>query len=147
MKQICFVCTGNTCRSPFAEKLLSKYFKQDKILIKVCSAGLDIVKGEKTNEMSIKMLQNFGIKVKPKQSKKISKSLLKNCDLFITMTKEQKKYLPNVNCISFGELVGGEDIIDPYMQGEEAYRIMALQIDDYCKRLMSKINLIKGEVQ
>lgn len=141
MQKICFVCTGNTCRSPVAEKLMNYYFKKANITqIKVCSCGLNVNKGEDINPLSVLALKDYKIRVKSRKAKQLTKSTLKNCNLFITMTREQKNYFPkDVTVFSFGEMVGGEDIVDPYGGDEQDYKNMAKQIDGYCQILAQKL--------
>ena len=146
MQKICFVCTGNTCRSPVAEKLLSKYLKKANLDIKVCSYGLAVNKGDNINPNSVNVLKDYGINVRTKKAKQITKSVYKKCNLFVTMTQSQKQYFPQgVEVFSFGEMVGGIDIVDPYGQDISAYKQMAKQIDEYCKILVQKLINIKGE--
>ena len=146
MQKICFVCTGNTCRPPVAEKLLTKYLKKANLDIKVCSYGLAVNKGDNINPHSASVLKDYGINVRSKKAKQITKSAYKKCNLFITMTKNQKQYFPQcVEVFSFGEIVGGEDIVDPYGQDLFVYQQMAKQIDEYCKILVQKLINIKGE--
>ena len=146
MQNICFVCTGNTCRSPVAEKMLTKYLKKANLTeIKVTSCGLAVVKGENINPNSVTVLKNYGINVRSKKAKQLTKSMLKKCNLFITMTKSQKQsFPPNVEVFSFGEMVGGSDIVDPYGGTIDDYENMAKQIDEYCTLLVQKLKKIKG---
>lgn len=140
------MCTGNTCRSPVAEKLMSKYIKQAKLDLKVCSCGVDIVKGENISPNSTEALKAFKISAKKRLAKPLNKTLLKSNPLFITMTKHQKSYFPQgARVFSFGELVGKGDILDPYGQDQSVYNQMANQINEYCIILIEKLKNIKGE--
>lgn len=147
MQQICFVCEGNTCRSPFAEKIMNKYLKQNNITdIKCCSCGLCVDKNSNINEKVIQILKRYNINVKSRKPKQLSKSILNNCELFITMTKSQKQFVNAKNVFSFGEMVMGEDIEDPYGGTMELYLKMANQVDEYCKKLIKKIKLVKEKL-
>lgn len=147
MQNICFVCTGNTCRSPVAEKILTKYLKQAGLTcFSVSSCGLDIIKGDNINPYSIEVLKDYGIKVKSRKAKALTKPMLKKYNLFITMTQSQKQAFPkNVQVFTFGELVGKGDICDPFGMPVESYRQMAKQIDEYCKLLVQKLIDIKEQ--
>lgn len=56
--RICFVCTGNTCRSPMAAAVLNHYGNGR---YKSSSAGIVIVPDEPINEKSVEALKNAGI--------------------------------------------------------------------------------------
>ena len=142
--QICFVCEGNTCRSPFAEKLFSKMLKQNNILgIKVTSCGINSLQNSTTSPQTLNLLKSYGINFKGKKAQKLTKSKLDKTNLFITMTKTQKQYVPAKNVFSLGELVGGDDILDPYGKDYEAYVFMAKKVYEYLQILLNKIKNIK----
>lgn len=142
--QICFVCEGNTCRSPFAEKLFSKMLKQNNILgIKVTSCGINSLQNSTTSPQTLNLLKSYGINFKGKKAQKLTKSKLDKTNLFITMTKTQKQYVPAKNVFSLGELVGGDDVLDPYGKDYEAYLFMAKKVYEYLQILLNKIKNIK----
>ena len=142
--QICFVCEGNTCRSPFAEKLFSKMLKQNNILgIKITSCGINSLQNSTTSPQTLNLLKSYGINFKGKKAQKLTKSKLDKTNLFITMTKTQKQYVPAKNVFSLGELVGGDDVLDPYGKDYEAYLFMAKKVYEYLQILLNKIKNIK----
>lgn len=147
MQKICFVCTGNTCRSPVCEKILNKLFKSAHIEdFKAYSLGLCTNKNEDMSFNSKLVLNEYKIKVKSRKSKQLTKGCFSKYDLFITMTKEQKlQFPPNTNVFSFGEMVGGEDILDPYGEDISIYKKMAEQIYDYCDKLTKKYQYLKEQ--
>ena len=144
MHNICFVCDGNTCRSPFAEKVMNKYLKQNNIGdFKCYSCGLNVDKNANINDYVVQILKKYKINVKSRKPRQLTKTLTKKYDLFITMTKSQKQYIDAKNVFSFGEMVFGDDILDPYGGTMEDYTKMANIVNLYCKKLIEKIKLIK----
>ena len=142
--QICFVCEGNTCRSPFAEKLLTKYLKQNNIIgFKVVSCGINVQPNSNINPNVVQILKNYKINIKSRKAKKLTKSLINKTDLFITVTTNQKRFVPAKNVFSLGELVGGEDVFDPYNMPMQAYVEMAKLVDEYIQILIGKMLKIK----
>ena len=145
MQSICFVCEGNTCRSPFAEKIFSKYLKQAKIEgFKVSSCGICADTTQNINDSVVAILKNYKITVKSRKAKKLTKATTKKYDLFITMTRYQKSFIDASNVFSFGEMIGGEDIPDPYGQNFDVYTKVTSQIEYYCRLLVDKIIKLKG---
>lgn len=141
MRKICFVCSGNTCRSPMAEKLLKKHLKDLNISdVEVCSLGLSVIKGDKTNPKAVLALSKFGIKRTSKLAKQITVKDLKKDILFITMTQSQKQSFGNYkNVFTFGELVDGQDIPDPYGLDQNEYDNVANILNDYTNILANNL--------
>ena len=99
MRKICFVCTGNTCRSPMAEKLMKKHLQELGINdVEVTSAGISVVAGEKMCDAANNALKKFGIRKSSRKAKQ-----LRPIDL--------KKDI----------MVGDGDILDPYGFGQDVY--------------------------
>ena len=147
MQYICFVCEGNTCRSPFAEKVMNKYLKQNNISdFKCYSCGLCVDKNSNINSFVVEILKNYKINVKSRKPKQLTKTLTKKYDLFITMTKSQKQYINAKNVFSFGEMVFEGDIEDPFGGTFEDYLNMTNKVDLYCKKLIEKIKLVKEKL-
>ena len=70
--RICFVCTGNTCRSPMASAVASFYAKKTQEAGKTCrleisSAGLYAVEGDPITAQAVAALEEAGILPTPER--------------------------------------------------------------------------------
>lgn len=146
MKKIIFVCTGDTCRSPMAEELLKDKLKKANVKnVKVTSAGLMANVLDKTNDLSIWALKQLGVNARRKNAKQLTKNLVDNNTIIITMTFAQFDYVKNINnshCIA--EFWQGGEIPDPYGLGETAYLKTAQLLNVVTGEIANKI--IKGEL-
>ncbi len=93
MKKLLFVCTGNTCRSSMAEALFKQLQSRAEALgkIQVISAGTGAVKGEKASPQAIEVMNERGISLKGHRSTPLTKKLIDESDLILTMTTNHKK--------------------------------------------------------
>ena len=136
-KKIVFICTGNTCRSPMAEKLLDKALKEQKLGgFTITSAGTKAKRGDTINPKSQAVLEEGGIFVQEFKSKKIMPTMLRDAFAIVCMTESHRDYLMDMrwnvlrkagveeienNVYSFAELTG-TDVLDPYGKDMDCYR-------------------------
>ncbi len=123
--RVCFVCTGNTCRSPMAAATLNHLGKGAYF---AASAGLSAVTGDRISENAVKALENAGIKSTPENNYKehraieTSEEFLERFDKIVAISKS---HAFNLIC-SYPTLAGKitvmpTDIPDPFMYGEQVY--------------------------
>lgn len=138
VRQIVFVCTGNTCRSPMAEILLKYELRrrgeQD---VEVSSAGIKVdFSSTHIHPLSLKTLEEHGFSAENFEPKQLSDKMLKKAYRIICMTDTQRDVVSDVrwnaltekqreratqNVYSFSDVCGYE-IPDPYGKGETAYQ-------------------------
>ncbi|MBB5174086.1 low molecular weight protein arginine phosphatase [Texcoconibacillus texcoconensis] len=88
MKNILFVCTGNTCRSPMAEAILKEKLSNDKMDIR--SAGVHAMDGMPLSQGSKQVLETEGLSI-DHESRALTETLLAWADLVLTMTESHKR--------------------------------------------------------
>ena len=136
MIKICLVCTGNTCRSIMAERLLKKMIKDKKIdNIKVSSRGI-LAKGENIAQNAKLVLKECRASVANRKAVKLGK--IDKDTLYIAMTENQKAQVKSDKVISMKSLLG-EDIADPFGQSIEEYRKVAQKLILANQVLLDKI--------
>lgn len=134
---ILFVCTGNTCRSPMAERIMLDLAEENDIEINVKSAGILTVDGLEASFNSIIALEEKGIKLDGFESTLINLDLIDSSDLILTMTESHKEnilmeygYDKENKVFTLSEYIGETgDIMDPYGGSLELYRKVADELE------------------
>ena len=137
MIKICFVCTGNTCRSIMAERLMKKIVKEYKLSdLKIISRGLN-ANGEMITENAKQVLKKYHALASNRKSIKLGK--IDKETLYVTMTENQKKQILFSNkVISYKSLIG-KDVMDPFRQSIEVYLKTADELIDGIEKLINII--------
>ena len=139
--KLCFVCTGNTCRSFMAERLMKKRVKEAGIdFVQISSRGL-LATGEMSSPNACKALKALGADSKKRKSVKLKKFDLKT--LYVAMTGAIKNKVAG-RVIEMKDLCG-QEIPDPYGADYETYLACAKLIDKACQNLTEKLLKIGGE--
>lgn len=87
--KVLFVCTGNTCRSPMAERAARKLIGKGEFE----SAGIFSSGGDALSRYAEAILIENSMDAEDFLSQRVNQELLEEADLILTMTREQKEIL------------------------------------------------------
>lgn len=133
MKNVLFVCTGNTCRSPMAQGICEKIADDKGLPIKCESAGLSTVSGYPVSENAVTVCKELGIDISRYRTKNVRELDLSEYDSIITMSPRHKHALIALGANPYKIwLLGAENggISDPYGGDENTYRACRDEIYD-----------------
>lgn len=144
---ILFICTGNTCRSPMAEGMLKSVAEEKGLNLIVNSRGLFAKGGSPAADNAIASMRDIGIDISEHVSKGVSKEIIEDSDLILTMTSAHKDELIRaypekkykiflLNEYAFGTEV---DINDPYGMDVGAYYMARDEIMYALKKIYKHI--------
>ena len=148
---ILFVCTGNICRSPFAEGLFAEVVAQKGLKgLTADSAGLLALSGNLATYQAQRVAAEYGVDLGEHKAKSVSKDLVAWSDLILVMEKSHEDSLltafPEVagkvllirHFARFGSRRRG--IADPYGLEYDAYRFCFLDIEDSISGLVEYLS-------
>ena len=145
------VCTGNTCRSPMAEKLmqakLQKRFglqtKETPSPITVLSAGISAMSGGRASAEAAKTMHEVGLDLTHHRSSPLTERLANHADLILAMTSGHRQSIlsrwPQLAQKTFLVSQDGYDVSDPFGSEVEVYRACAEQIDGFLEPWVERI--------
>lgn len=141
IKNILFVCTGNTCRSPMAEFMLKDALKKKGVKgVRVASAGLCADEYGTINELAKKTLRKNGVAVRKFKSRQIDGGMVEKADMVLCMTQNHKNALPEMDKIkTLGEVTDMPDIGDPYGGCEAVYTLCYAQLKTEIEKLVETL--------
>lgn len=145
---ICYVCTGNICRSPFAEAVTMSLLKQEDIYgIEVWSCGTKDLEQYPRDSIMITVAQEMGYEMCG-ESCFMSQEKLEKADKIIAFTSHHREMVFEIinpkhqrKVVLFNEIAFGEssDVQDPCFQSWKIYRDTAAHIEEGCRNIVSSL--------
>ena len=131
MKNVLFVCTGNTCRSPMAEAWLKVLCGRDGLDWTIRSAGLDAYAGDEASLHAQEVIRSAGGDLSHHASRRFTSYLAAEADLIVAMTRSHlqriRMLVPEAaskSCLlmHFSKLHPETDVPDPFGGSADSYR-------------------------
>jgi len=155
IKNVLFLCAGNTCRSPFAE-YFSKWLKKNKYGTQLNEVNFDSAGLYHYYEVpqpgTVKYLESKGIDISDFKAKEVTRELLEKQDLVLAFEKKQhvNKLLRRFKDIKdlekkvflLREFAGEKEnleILDPFYFGEEKYTETMKTIEEAVIKTIERI--------
>jgi protein arginine phosphatase len=150
-RQVLFVCTGNTCRSPMAERMFRKMLAsrlkchaEDLVErgYSVRSAGLSAVEGAPASFEAVDLLREYGIDLGDHQGRRVDADLLLHADHILTMTQMHRatilQQFPELEDRVRTVAPDGTDVSDPIGAGLPEYRQCRDQLETYLEDFVTE---------
>lgn len=143
--KILFVCTGNTCRSSMAEGIARELAGKGDL--EFSSAGIAAFPGSPASQEALIVMKENQIDISSHQARLLTREMVETADLVLTMTqghcnnihRAMPEYNNKVFTINKYAWDKDEDILDPYGQSVEVYKLVASEIKEAIYQLIEKL--------
>jgi len=136
ISRLIFVCTGNICRSPFADFRARQLIEN----VGICSAGFHADDGGPADSMAIVISEKYGVDLKPHTTTRFSRYEITPTDLILVKDAYHMSYIrksrPDLidQTVLLGSFCKSKEfplmIGDPWSQGEISFNFCYRQIED-----------------
>ena len=150
--RICFVCSGNICRSPSAEIVMRSLLEREGLDgdVEVCSAGIgDWHVGEPVDRRSLAVLTERGYDGARHRARQFAPGWFADHDLVVAMDRSHLRDLQRMAgpgeadkvrlLTSFGPDATGDDVPDPYYGGPSGFTEVLDLIEHSCRALLDDL--------
>lgn len=140
-KHILFICTGNTCRSPFAQVVFNTLAQERGLDCRAESCGVAAIAGQPPFQEGIEAAARLGYQMEEMRARPCSQYLLDWADEIYVMSPNHLRalQLAEPEAGAKAALLAENGVPDPFSGGPAAYDRAYAVIEQEVKKLLDRI--------
>ena len=140
-KKFLFVCTGNTCRSPLAERFFTRLAREQGFDAAATSAGTQAAAGSPLSEGAAAVFLKKNISIAPHRARRVDAAMLKDADAVYALESMHRDYLKRLHPEHASKIsvLSSTDIKDPVGGDALEYEACAASIEEALKIIILKV--------
>jgi len=144
------VCSGNLCRSPFAEGVLRRRLDKAGVYAEVFSRGLLNVGAQPVPPAALKVAAEFGVDLSAHQAQQLAVEDLQRAGLVLVMSARQRRHIGEMQPMAIGKVFllsqpeDGDTVDDPIGQPESVFRDVYGTIDHLTGLWLQRFGVTSG---
>jgi len=131
--RVLFVCTGNTCRSPFAAAVAQRGGS-----VEASSAGIHATEGLNAPDDALSAARERGVDLESHRSSLLTGEMLERADVVVGMTADHVRWLEEHGARGKARLLGRADLDDPIGCGHDTYNRVYARIEEDVRCLLEE---------
>lgn len=141
-ENIVIICTGNICRSPYAEYALKSRAPQ----AIVSSAGIAALEDKPADPIAQAVAKNRGLDLSKHRGRKVTAGMIGQADIVLVMSDSHlvrlHRKFPETRGKAFklAKFNGDKDISDPYLKSQQFFELVFDEIDSALASWLERIN-------
>jgi protein-tyrosine-phosphatase len=121
--RVLFVCTGNTCRSPFAAAIARREG------LDAASAGLTALEGDEPPADAVAIAAEYGVDLESHRARLLTSAMLDEADVVVGVTRDHVVGIQAEGGTVKARQLDAVDVDDPIGLGPDAYRRAYAQME------------------
>ncbi|MDV7102888.1 low molecular weight protein-tyrosine-phosphatase [Vibrio sp. TH_r3] len=146
-KSVLVICTGNICRSPYAESKLKQLLPGSIIESAGLATKVSRLQGKPANSVAIKTAEENDVDISQHKANQLTDELVDKYNIILVMEQDQMDEIidrfpaAKHKTFLFGQWINVNCIDDPYRQGKHVFRYVFSTINKAAEEWAKKLAL------